>query len=1200
MTTAIEMAAPMVRRRVVRFDDLLSLEGGRVVPLSTPGGYTVGQILDAMGLDRGAWAVRIGERFVPPDRYDAVRPRPEVEVRIGPRPGDPTTAILAAITVASAVASAVLLARVLPGEDADDRRRRSVFDRNATDAVAGEPVPVVFGEVPRWGGKVVSSSPIDGVDGRSRVKLLICLGHGRLDMIGDRSDDFDDLDVTAGAFAGLYINDQPAERFEGVRVSGRMGHAAQLVIPGYGDTEAVQSVEQPLANTSGSERTDPSASGEAVTFTTTGGVDAVIVRVRFASGLYNGSDSGRPRKRRAAYRARWRDADTGGGSPGSWSAWKAADFRRAEQSDFFSALRIDGLSPGDGALDVQVERVTAEPGSLANVDAMRFDSVVEVQYAANDYRYEDDSGGYAMLAVEVTASEQLSGAQPRVSVAVRGVRVRIWDGVSDPESPAWDPDGFSANPAAICLAVCENDRWGLGAQVGLDGVDLASLFDWWAWCDELVDLSDGTEEGRARFRYDGGLTTDDEGWNVLARIADAGRCVPITGAGSVRFVPNRPQAAPVELFTTGSLVVDERGDSWEYEKEYTLGGRVRPNQLVARFANRFDDGETHTVEYPAAGEEWLATEPVVSELVTLEGVTDPEQAMAECKHRMQRIRFEGRRFSFPVSQPVVVCQPGDRVDVAEPFIGWGIAAGRALPASDASSLVVEGAVSLPGGPTYTAKVVQGDGSILTTTATGASDNGDGTFTIALSPDLAEAPDPYAEFTVGVDTLESKPIIVESVGVDDPEAMSWRIAGREYVPGVHDDLPGSVVSVPLYPPPTGEGTPPGPVVSLRAIIEEGRIRFAWRQAPIDAAHTAWFTLYRREVGEEFAADPVRIVDASQVVVDIIPGVLEEYAIVAVAPDGSQLSPNASDVLVVSAETPGGDDGGDVGLEPQLPEPDNVTLTSEGDGTQTLSWDAVSGAVGYRIELLDGLGSINPMFSGSNIRGYAWMTVASGVLEVTGIKQPSGHSHRFEVRSVNAAGRLSNERNGANSHGSTPPGESIEVTLSYSMTGLEATGGDTDEGLVNFAYNADTGNLEVIDPSAPAQWTGGREDLSVGDETHRLRFNVVCVQDPEDATLEQLAFLLPSAEADSWRASGEPGVDPVGDLVLWAAPVPDDSVVVELYAKFRVGGDWQPEFQRVSLLEEVVVSCSRVQLRVVVRRNRFPYALALRRVVCVSTA
>ncbi|MGE3449641.1 MAG: hypothetical protein AB7H92_18895, partial [Microbacteriaceae bacterium] len=809
-------------RRVItvvvwRYDDLFTRRGRRRHELRLPAGATVaslvGQLRDATGPIDLAQVVLVRNGAACPREVWVETPLRQGDAfDVAEHPGDPVSVILLAVGLAISAASALLLQQKIPqskrGPD------RFIFDRFSTDAVAGEPIPIPVGKRVRYGGKVVAQIPVEGVDGESKVKVLIALGHGTVNKIGDQTADFDDLAPAeasgAGVITGVYINDQPAHMFQGVRCWGRLGTTGQQAIPGFGDTEELFEVGVGgalLRNTSGVERTGSSPSGEAFTYTTTQGVNAFTIRMRYARGLYRVSGSGKPRKVRSKWRFRRRRHDVGGGTPGAWTAWEVVETFKAEQNEFFTAYRVDGLLVGDGAWEVQAERVSVESAGVDVADELRWDSLVEIVYSNN--RYVDQVGGagaMALLAVEITANEQLSGNAPRVACELEGLRVRLWDGLSDPDAPVWLPDGYSANNAAVALALLERAEWGLGAQYGLARVDLASLFDWWATCDEAVPLSGGQPGTRPRYRFNYTFSEVGDGWGELLKVCRAGRCTPTTIGNVVHFVQDKPQSIAVETFTDGSIVVEEKDGQpstakAKYRKKLTTGGVV-PNTLVCQFENEVERGEADTLRYPDVGTLWFdpgypgGAEPVNEQQVDLPGVTDPEQVMSQLVYQMKKLRAERVSIEFTCSQALVRVQPGERFDLAWSMPGWGSASGRTREGGNDSIVIVPGEFPLLVGVTYTLRLMRQDGTVESRTVIAAVP-ANGETQIAVSVPFSSAAEPFTEYALGPEDAEAKPFICDGVKISDPTTLTWEISGHEYVEGVHDDTPDEIVSLPSY-------------------------------------------------------------------------------------------------------------------------------------------------------------------------------------------------------------------------------------------------------------------------------------------------------------------------------------------------------------------------------------------------------------------
>lgn len=1098
----------------------------------------------------------------------------------GPCVGEPSTIILAVIAIAAAAASALLIPKLPPpkGSDAAAEQRYG-FNRFSVEAFAGGVIPVVLGHRARYGGNVVAVVPGEGADGSgdNALKMLLCLGHGEIAAFGSLTED---TNRAAGeSVTGIYLNDQPIGQFPGCKVSCRMGTAGQKVMTGFDDVEVLREVGVggvSLRNTDGADRTTSTASGEAYTFTTTLSIDAFVPRIRFARGLYRTTASAQLETQRVQWRHRWRTTDVGSGA-GAWSDWAVQTVERAEQAEFFSSPRVGGagtLNGGTAArMDVQVERVTAESSDLLRVSDMTWDTITEVVDGDNTY------AGYAMLALELKASEQLTGV-PRISVDTLGAKVRVWDRVSSPDSPTFDTE-YSNNPAWLALEVLTNTVWGLGATYPDARVDLASLFAWGAACDESVSRPGGGT--RARFTANTVLDDAADGIDVLRTICRAGRAVPVTAGSQWRFALDDVQAAPVERFTQGDIVVDEDGAAKvEYTREYAIGGTVRPNQILAQFENELADGKPDAVVWPEDGDDWLATEEANTVSVRLDAITDPDQAASEVRYQLKKTRFLTRGIAFETSREVVVVQPGDRFDLAVDLPQWGTASGRLMSGSTASSLVLDRDVTLAAATTYYARVLHLDGSVELATVSAP----DGTYPlgtpIALLAPLSQAPVAGglgAEYALGLSEIEMKPFVCTRVRVADAERRTWEISGIEYAEDVYDDA-ADEVTIPDYSQLSDLVTPPGPVINLRAYEREINgnleVMLAWGQTPADAALTGSFRVGRRIVGTAtWMLVPTASVTNRSARIDVYDTDRGyEFAVVAVSLGGAFLSfddPRVPHVGMV------------LGLAtPPLPPPDSVTLTGTGGNTYTLSWDAVDEAAEYQV-LFGGTSTGLPNDGAEDCLVLA----RTAATEITGLELPPGESCTFWVRSVGANGRLSwTAASVTEATPGTPAGETIRSTRTFAL--------DSEGTLDNVVWNATPTRLELVNAAADGVYTSPEVDLTTAEVTE-LTVRPFTENDADDPALYTDPFVVPSIAADQW------GVVSVGPKVvgMLMPPWPDASQAWELEVRVHDGAGWGA-WETLDWCDSVRETMQKYQVRVSMRRAAAPYRPGLGGLVVVTTA
>lgn len=1097
--------------------------------------------------------------------------------------------ILIAIAIISAAASAYIASRVrAPGvstSNQDPAGTRYLFSRVVSDALPGDPVPQVLGRRVRYGGKVVGKSIDEAEDGSGEqtLKLLVVMAdEGPWESIGNLNTDADD--VPASAITGIEINKQPISNFPDTKVCVRLGTAGQTAMPGFDDIEIVREVGAGgarLVNTSGSFRSSGvAASAEAFSFTTVGAPNAVRVRVRMNAGLYALSGSGQVEPTSVQYRLRFRVHDVGGGTPGAWGAWGYILVSRADQSPFYSSRRI---LVGGYQTDIQVERASVDATSTQIVDTMTWDSLIEITNASESYP------GTVLLGLKLVAGQELS-SEPEVSSDVRGLKVRVWDGVSDPSTPAFVTQ-WTDNPAWHALELITNQTWGLGALYSDDDVDFPSLIEWAQYCAALVERPAGSKYGSTRKRFTCGIPLIDPkpGDEWLRTICTVGRCTPVIVGNRWRFNVDRPRSTPVEIFTDASRAVSGDGQSRfadaEIAYEDVTGGSTRANQVLVQFDNATAGGEGDAVVYPEVGEEWLADEQPVQQSVSVEGLTDPDQAMSEAIFRARKTRLQKRSKAFTTTRPFIVAQPGDRVDIADSVVGWGLASGRIATTgttdtgADTSTLILDKGVNIGPGEDWNVELVREDGSIETRKiSSGAGFYGVGT-PMTVWPALTTPAQRGEEWAIAAASPGLKPFIVTSVEPVDSGGLKWRLGVVEYAEGAYQDT-GPLVDLPDYSTLPGPRKPPGPLTSLTAFEREtprGKvIQLAWTQARGDVEFTARFYVYWRRLGTlAWQLTATASVARQGAVIDIYDAdTAYEFRVVAQSIGGARLSvnydghPTAGLSLGLSKEPPAA--------------PTGLTLTQIVGNTYTLAWDAVDGAVGYQV-LAGGVTTAQP-----NVGAEDCFVLARTVTpELAGLELPPGAAVRFFVRSVGSNARMSVASATVNeSSPALPAGSSLkddtDHDLSVSGTAVDVT------------WDAGDSRLELDTPGTPGVWTSDEIDLGTSTDCE-LTVRVLTANDHADPTIDDDPFNVPSLAADQWGTvvSGSPFT--VGML---NPPYPDNAQTWVVEVRTHDGTMWSG-WSVLAPFASLQRTFLKYQVRVTMDRLTAPYRPALRGVRVIVT-
>jgi|GEM_PF-2640603 len=1183
MTHAIDPG--LMNVRVIRYEDLLTKSGRTVQHHDFLKGTSIAAAAaHAWFKDAGRAEHAVNQLMMVLDGHPVPAGREfdelkdGAELQLAPRMGEITTAtwIMIAIAVASAAASALMISSIgLPSAHSQDtpEEKRFGYSRVARGGFAGAVIPPRFGETQRDGGHIVSRIPVENETGDldSALRLLICYGPGTIDAIGNQSADFDD--VAAEDLEDVFLNDQQINGYAGVRAWGRMGGAGQAVIPGFEDVEVLREVGVggvELVNTDGAERTGTDASSEAFTFTTLNEVNAVRVRVRLPGGLYTTSGGGQVESQRVKWRARTRTADVGSGA-GSWSAWRVVDITKAQQSEFISALRLDDLNGGVAArMDVQVERVSEDADSLLIADRLLWDTVAEVTYDDNNYE------GFALLGLYIPASEQVT-TEPTPAAKIRGLKVLRWDRASSPAAPVFTR-AWSDAPAEIAMEVITNTVWGMGARYSLSNIDLAAMFE----CLEESDTLVSTTSGGTRRKFACNLKLEQERrlseW--LAIIGRCGRFSVLTVGSLFRFVIDKARETPVEVFTDGSIAVDQDGVAvFEVAYELGTGGINRANQMTVQFENEETQGRGDAITWPQVGELWLGgddAEQVNNRSVRMEGVTNPEQVFDELVYMLKRERFLTKAVTFETTRPVVATQPGDRADVAMSLPGWGLASGRIESGSTSAALVLDRSVTLEDGVDYFVKLVHiADGLVEDR----AIDMPAGTYTageaLTLDTPLAAAPGTYSEYSLGAEDKVAKPFMCTSVRAVDTGGQRWEISGVEYDPQIYDREDYDV-QLPDFSSLDAPTSAPGPVENLTAteVVVDGdtRVSLAWTQAAGDRFNTAWFKVYWRPAGTlGWIRYAEQVVSMSGTVVDVFDlDRAYEFTVIAVSTAGAAMSPDDDDAPIVAIA---------FGLSnPALAAPASASLTQTSGNVYTLGWTAVTGAAGYQV-LFGGtvVGTVN----GGAEDCLVVSRVAAGVTSIAGLELPPGRSCTFWVRSINATGRLSKAAAVVTlASPAVHVGHTVEATKVFAL--------DSEGTLTNLVW--EDSRLRLVDASIDGVYLGPEVDLTTL-EARELTFRPGTCNDAEDLAIEDLDLTAPSLEADAWGivSLGPPRIGML--MPPYTAAEGDAAQAWEFEVRTHNGsvwGSWVAKAPGTAVLG----TFQQWQIRVTMRRNETPYRPGLK--------
>lgn len=411
------------------------------------------------------------------------------------------TAVTAiAITAAVAYGATMLVADApsLDGSGSGASPSESWEEATSEYNGRGSRIPLVYGArlVP---GTVVSYVVRQRKE-RSVLFLLLCISEGPIKSLLGSTSSLDRVPASALADGMLYVNETDAKTWRNaVKASTRLGTRSQRTIPGMNDEERLRTVGVKVAK----------GESNSVIRSTQNEVNAVEINLLFQKGLVGIFDDGSTGTQRVRFKTRYRLADTAN----SWSSW---DQFRALGESTDPVLWTEYIElPYKARWQIELVRIDPVSTDLQHRDRSTWSSLNEITF--RDFSWPMR----ALLGLEITAVEGLSGSRPRILAWCEGRLVPIWDGVS-----TTDPvfvDTFSRNPFWCVLDLIRNTRYGLGDDMRYATFDVQDWSDKADTADALIEFPETTTIASAAASGDRALVLTDP---AAFRVGDTVRVDP--------------------------------------------------------------------------------------------------------------------------------------------------------------------------------------------------------------------------------------------------------------------------------------------------------------------------------------------------------------------------------------------------------------------------------------------------------------------------------------------------------------------------------------------------------------------------------------------------------------------------------------------------------------------------------------------------
>ena len=422
---------------------------------------------------------------------------------------------------------------------------------------------------------------------------------------------------------------------------------------------------------------------------------------------------------------------------------------------------------GIGPWTLRVNRLTAD-STQANIrNETWWSSYTEL--SDSKLRYPNS----AVFASSIDSSQFKS--VPVRGYDIKGVKVQIpppsvYDPINRTYTGAvWEGDFVTAwtdNPAWCFYDIITNDRYGVGAFISADQVDIWALYTIAQYCDQLVN--DGFGGTEPRFTCNLYIQTREEAYKVINAMASIFRGLVYWAGGSIIPVQDAP-SSPVALFTPANVI----DGTFSYE-----GTSIRARHTVVLVSwNDPSDQYRQKIEYVEDPEGIERFGVVQSEIVAF-GCTSRGQAHRIGKWLLYSERLESEVISFKSGLESLAVNPGDIIKTSDPIRAGERRGGRVTTATT-TSIGIDSAIDIVAGTAYVLWCVLPDGTVETRSVI----NGVGSVTtIVVSTPFTYPPQPQSMWvlasTGSVNLIPETWRIISITEVDKVQAQITALAYRE--------------------------------------------------------------------------------------------------------------------------------------------------------------------------------------------------------------------------------------------------------------------------------------------------------------------------------------------------------------------------------------------------------------------------------------
>jgi len=403
--------------------------------------------------------------------------------------------------------------------------------------------------------------------------------------------------------------------------------------------------------------------------------------------------------------------------------------------------------------------------------------------------------GSALVALSLDAESFPS--IPTRGYDIKLLRVKVpsnYDPIARTYSGSWDGTfvtAWSNNPAWVWYDLATNTRYGLGEYIDTASVDKWALYTIGRYCDELVPSGLGGLE--PRFTCNVWLSSRTEAYKLMQDLAAVFRGMVFWSSGIITAVQDSPASAAY-LYTPANVI----------DGTFTYAGSSRRQRHTVALVtwNDMNDLGRQKVEY-VEDRDGIAKYGVIETQVAAIGCTSRGQAARAGRWLLFTERLETETVTFRAGMDGAVARPGQIIKIADPARA-GVRFGGRFVSATTTTAVLDAAVTLVAGQTYTLSALKADGTVMEATVTSAA----GTLSSITFSALPEAPSARSVWVLASATVDVQ--LFRVLGVVENDRHEFEVLALEHSPGkfasVEQGLtlqPRSIsVLSPIPPAPTG--------------------------------------------------------------------------------------------------------------------------------------------------------------------------------------------------------------------------------------------------------------------------------------------------------------------------------------------------------------------------------------------------------------